>query len=513
MSTALGSPVAGASETHLVAWLAPDHDLRRGADRSCPYAAYRRTMRTTAQLTFEKIRFDQPKGAHLVVELTAPPAEESTARRPICVIPVLDVSGSMEGAKLHYAKQSVLKLVDHLAPGDHCGVVVFSSEVQTLEAPAAMSPGQKQVLRAAVERIRANGNTNMGGGLLAGLDHARVAKLPEGMPVRVILFTDGLANAGPAKTADELKALLAVNLCEATVSMFGYGDDADQELLQELSNAGKGNYAYVRNPEDALTAFARELGGLLSTYAQKIEVRVSSNPGLILTDVVSDVDAEGDADKVVIRIPELLADEVRHLVLGVHLAPRPVALDAPVTVADVEVAFERLESGQAVRKASTCKALARFVSAADAQLAPDPELDRAVAIAQLIRVQIEAEEAARRGDFAAATGVCVLFQEAVVKRGYREVAAAAGRLATTVRDEDAFQSSKAYRSSLRKGSTRTTGSTYDAAAAADLRAMGRGQSTRSQQRMERSFGEGGGPGRAAGKTSSPRLLRKRSGRW
>jgi Ca-activated chloride channel homolog len=212
---------------------------------------------------------------------------------------------------------------------------------------------------------------------------------------------------------------------------------------------------------------------------------------------------------VVIRVPELLADEVRHLVLGVRMTPRPVALDAPVAVAEVGCTFERIDAGRLVRETGSCKAMARFVAPADAQLAPDPELDREVAIAQLVRVQIEAEEAARQGRWTQAAGVTCLFQEALVVRGHNEVASAAEHLAGTVGDAASFERSKAYRSSLRKGSTRSVGSTYEAGAEADLRAMGRGQSTEAQKRMERSFGatgEGGGSGPA-------RLDRKRSRRW
>lgn len=466
-------------------------------------------MKATAQLTLEQLRFDAPTDAHLVVRLTAPPAQAAAARQPVCVIPVLDVSGSMEGAKLHRARQSILKLVDHLTPADHCGVVLFSSEVETLAAPAAMAPGEREALKAAVGRVEARDNTNMGGGLLAGLDHARVAKLPAGMPVRVILFTDGLANAGPAKSGEQLKALLSANLGEATVSAFGYGDDADQELLQELSNLGKGNYAYVRGPEDALTAFARELGGLLSTCAQRIELRVEARPGLVLTEVVSDVDAAGDEQGVVIRLPELLAEEVRDVVLGVRLAARPMPLDAPEAVATVDLALERLEAGQLLRETASCRAMARFVAPAEAQRSPDPELDRAVAIAQLVKVQLEAEAAARQGHWRAASGFVTLFQSAIVARGHDDVAAAAGHLAGTVGDDASFQASKAYRASLRKGATRSVGSTYDAGAEADLRAMGRGQSTEAQRRMEQSFGgKDGTAERAAG-----RLDRKRSKRW
>ncbi|MFL5264594.1 MAG: VWA domain-containing protein, partial [Anaeromyxobacteraceae bacterium] len=96
-------------------------------------------MLTTAQLTYEKLRFDEAKDLHLVVTLTAPRTAWQAKRPRICVIPVIDVSGSMQGAKLHYAKQSVLKLVDHLAPGDLCGVVTFTDEVRTIAPPGELT--------------------------------------------------------------------------------------------------------------------------------------------------------------------------------------------------------------------------------------------------------------------------------------------------------------------------------------------------------------------------------------
>jgi Ca-activated chloride channel homolog len=472
-------------------------------------------MNSTAQLTFEKVRFDEAKDVHLVVSLSAPHGDARATRPPVCVIPVLDVSGSMEGEKLHFAKQSILKLVDHLAPGDLCGVVVFSTEVETLAAPAEMTAERKGALKAALERLRSRQNTNLGGGLLAGLDHARVTKIPDGMLVRVILFTDGHGNEGPAKTAPELRRLLEANLGTASVSAFGYGDDADQELLRDLSTLGRGNYAYVRSPEDALTAFARELGGLLSTYAQGVEVRVTPREGAALVDVVSDVDAREEAGSAVIRVPDLLAEEVRHLVLGVRLAPRAVPLDAPVTIADVEVSFERVEGGRVVKERRVCKATARFVAAGDAQAAPAPALDAVVAVAQLVRAQIEAEEAAQRGDFAGAHRTMRLFQAALVERGHDDVAAAAGKIADRVGTRDAYDASAAYRSSMRKGSTRNVSSLYQADAEEDLRSMGRGAKTAAQERMEGAFGvkKADPPARAAGTGSQRGIERRRSRRW
>jgi Ca-activated chloride channel family protein len=476
-------------------------------------------MKTTVELTYEKVRFDEAKDVHLVVSIAAPHQDATAPRPPVCVIPVLDVSGSMAGEKLHFAKQSVMKLVDHLAPGDFCGVVVFSTAVETLAPPAEMTQARKDELKGLVGRLDSRDQTNLGGGMLAGLDHAKVARLPEGMLVRVILFTDGLANQGPAKTHEELMQLLEASLGRATLSAFGYGDDADQELLRDLSTKGKGNYAYVQSPEDALTAFARELGGLLSTYAQNIEIEVRPRTGFVLTDVVSDVDATEERGTVRIRIPDLLADEVRNVVLEGKLAPRPAPGAGLEAVADVAVKYETFAAGRPVRGGETLQANVRFVTAAEAQERPTPAVDAIVAVAQLVRAQIDAEEAARRGQYAEARDVMVLFQRAVASRGHSSVAVAAEKIADRVSDPDAYDRSRAYRSSMRKGGTRGGVVTlYQSEAVADLRSMGQARPTEAQERMAESFrsaseGKGKSRSRASRTGGGPGLSRRRSKRW
>jgi Ca-activated chloride channel family protein len=471
-------------------------------------------MKTTVQLTYEKVRFDEAKNVHLVVSLAAPHLDAAAPRPPVCVIPVLDVSGSMAGEKLHFAKQSVMKLVDHLAPGDFCGVVVFSTTVETLAAPAEMTQARKDELKGLVGRLEPRDQTNLGGGMLAGLDHAKVAMLPEGMLVRVILFTDGLANQGPAKSHAELMQLLDANLGRATLSAFGYGDDADQELLRDLSTKGRGNYAYVQSPEDALTAFARELGGLLSTYAQSIEIEVRPRAGFVLTDVVSDVDATEERGNVKIRIPDLLADEVRNVVLEGRLEARQAPGAGADTIADVTVSYKTFERGRPMRGGETVEAMIRFVTAAQAQAKPTPSVDAVVAIAQLVRAQIDAEEAAQRGEYAEARQVMVLFQSAVAARGHDAVASAAEKIADRVADADAYRGSTAYRSSMRKGSSRGVVTLYQAEALDDLQSMGQAKTTAAQDRMTAAFGAKRGPARRrAVKSNSRGLARKRSKRW
>src|SRR5574338_301945 len=96
-------------------------------------------MKIDARLTFDKIRHDQDFDAHLVLSLTAPTVEVGEKRSRICIIPVIDVSPSMAGEKLDYAKKSVLKLIDHLHTGDYCGLVQFSGRAQVIMRPTKIT--------------------------------------------------------------------------------------------------------------------------------------------------------------------------------------------------------------------------------------------------------------------------------------------------------------------------------------------------------------------------------------
>ncbi|HEY8096898.1 MAG TPA: VWA domain-containing protein, partial [Methylobacter sp.] len=148
-------------------------------------------MKIETSLTHEKVRYDQENEVHLVLTLTAPKKDWQNRRPPICVIPVVDISGSMNGPKLEYAKQSVIKLIDHLQPGDYCGLAAFSTDVYPIAPPREMTQAQKEELKSKVGAMAQISSTNFSGGLLQGLAWGREVDLSEGVVVRVIMFTDG----------------------------------------------------------------------------------------------------------------------------------------------------------------------------------------------------------------------------------------------------------------------------------------------------------------------------------
>ena len=272
-----------------------------------------------------------------------------------------------------------------------------------------------------------------------------------------------------------------------TLSAFGYGEDADQELLSDLAKRGAGNYAFVANPDDATSAFARELGGLLSTFATGIEVRVIPAPGVRLLSVLSDVDSVEEHGVLVLRMDDLLAEEERHLVLEVELP----ACREPATLPAFQVdgSYARIAGGVMLNDRFALAVQVDRVEQPLAQVRPDPLLDVIVAQAQLLRAQLTAEERARHGDYRGARMVLFQVSQDLDARGHDDVASAARAMSEKVRSASAYEGSGSYRKSMQAGLKRGSASSLEGEAKMRLQQMGKKFSTKAQEEMDDSFGK------------------------
>jgi Ca-activated chloride channel homolog len=426
-------------------------------------------MKIDTRLTFDKIRFDLDKEVHLVLSLTAPAPEEQ-ARPTLCVVPVIDVSGSMAGDKLHYAKQSCLKLIDHLKPGDYCGLITFESQVRVVVKPQKITAESKQKIKAEVGKLHPMGGTNFSGGLLKALEEMKALDLPEGIIHRAILFTDGQANEGVATKPDDIIKLLS-NSGRCSVSAFGYGTDVDQAFLENFSREGKGNYAFIQEPDSALAAFGKELGGLLSTYATDIVVDLKALANHEVTKVISDVDFDQEVvgGESTIKIPDIYSEEVRHIVLGVKLKEQKQAFPRPVNVFEAKLSYNTLVDGKNERKSAEVKVKAQFVKQGEEQDKPHESVDSLVALAQIVRAQIEAEEQVKKGNFIGAHDALQAASVDLQNRGRHQEAHTAGFLGGLYRVPGVYASTQGYTSSMRRGMSRGMSlSLGDSQASADL---------------------------------------------
>lgn len=407
------------------------------------------------QFTFEKVRFDQTTDLHLVVSVTAPKSDWQTHRPPLCIIPAVDRSGSMRGPKMAYAVRSLDKLIDHLTPEDTFGLVSFSSDSTIDFPPEKMTPEAKMRAKKVISSYQAGGNTFLSGGITKAFETLANLDLGGTTITRIILFTDGQPNVG-LTTADTLSTLLVSKRGHVSISAFGYGSDANQELLNALATTGEGNYAFIQDPDSALGAFGKELGGLLSTYAQDLIIELTPRDGNQVLEVLSDFDVEeiitGEAR---IKIPHILSEETIDIILKAKLAaqkhpgPRQVnAINAKLTYqilgSDGTLRFETVEANVKVQ----------FVKSGEEQTTPTKSVDELVARAQLLQAQNQAELAAKRGDFSAAAMGFDHLNLDFEARGLVGVAAASQNLRSKYTDQQVYAKSGGSRMGLNRGLNR-----------------------------------------------------------
>ena len=190
---------------------------------------------------------------------------------------LLDVSGSMSNAnKLPLLKKSLGLLLDQMSPQDKIAIVVYAGAAGlVLESTPA---SQKDKIMTALNNLNAGGSTAGGAGIKLAYDIAKKNLIPDGNN-RIILATDGDFNVGTSSSS-ELVRLVEEKRKEGiflTLCGFGMGNYKDGRM-EQISNAGNGNYFYIDNIREAEKVFVTEMRATLFTIAKDVKIQVEFNP-------------------------------------------------------------------------------------------------------------------------------------------------------------------------------------------------------------------------------------------
>lgn len=201
----------------------------------------------------------------------APPRMAGATTTPRDVTVVIDVSGSMSGAKLKQAKAAVQQLLETLQEDDRFRVIDFSTDVRTFRDDFALaSRGNIASARRYVNQLDANGSTNIAGALDEAL---RIPETRGRLPL-VLFITDGEPTVGERDPA-AIASQAAHDRGRARVFTFGLGADVNVSLLEQLALQGRGTAQFVRPDESverSLSLVADRLATPLVT-----DVRIESN--------------------------------------------------------------------------------------------------------------------------------------------------------------------------------------------------------------------------------------------
>lgn len=245
-------------------------------------------------LTLVAAPTDGEEATHVCVSVRVPEGN----RKPVDVCCVVDISGSMGTTAKYEAEDgemrddglSLLDIVKHavktvihtLGDEDRLSLVAFDHTAETAFALTEMTPAGRTQAVAALEGLAPRGQTNLWGGLQAGLDALRAPDRDGAVRTKsLMLLTDGQPNITPPRGhQQELRDYLdAYPDLTAAVNTFGFMNNLDSELLLDLATIGGGSYCFIPDALIVGTVFVNSVANALTTRASLATLHLTPKNG------------------------------------------------------------------------------------------------------------------------------------------------------------------------------------------------------------------------------------------
>lgn len=178
----------------------------------------------------------------------APPSVEAiyaiqelwqSARKNVNLVMLLDVSGSMRGAKIDRMKEAAIQFVEQMGGEDSLTLIAFSYTPELLAYQESLASSRDELM-GMIWGLDANGNTTLYDAI--GQAAAVIAQTNSlETSSAMVVLTDGMDTASEYYRFDQ--ALFDVAVANnTTIFAIAYGDDADEKLLAELARRTNGNF-------------------------------------------------------------------------------------------------------------------------------------------------------------------------------------------------------------------------------------------------------------------------------
>ncbi len=264
----------------------PDAAPWNTVEFEAPPISKRSGVNVDAQLDRSSVLYQGSGIVHVEVRVDTKDGEPSDAAAQSDIVVVVDTSGSMEGEKIDYAKQALYELLQHLKKKDRFALVEYSSQARTLVPLQYATANAKLRFQRAVRTLTATGSTNMSAGLDLGAQMLLREKDYQSSAGRLVLLSDGLANAGDSSHLG--LRLRAQRLSEQgiAVSTMGIGADFDESLMTQLATAGTGAFYYLARLEFLPEFLEAELSSTRRTYAHSAQIHLRTSAGIQLVDAM-----------------------------------------------------------------------------------------------------------------------------------------------------------------------------------------------------------------------------------
>jgi hypothetical protein len=328
-----------------------------------------------------------------MISLTAPTVAPREGRLPVNVGIVLDRSGSMDGAqKFALARDAVEQSLRMLRPEDRFTLIVYDAEVDTLVASTLATPEAKCLAMQRLADVGPRGSTDLHAGWMTGATEL-LEHLTRDSVNRVLLLTDGLANAGVTEASALITTAGDLRRRGIATTTFGVGEDFDERLLRDIAHEGGGQFYFIETPRQIPDLLTSELGEALEVVLRDAALQIALPPGAEgeLLNRFRSIHAVGD-NELRVELGDLTSGQELSVIVRVRF-PRGQeggGASVRVGVASTDL-LEQLIEGEMAWTYAT--------HAENDEQPRDRVVDREVASLYATRARAEATEANRAGDF------------------------------------------------------------------------------------------------------------------
>lgn len=315
---------------------------------------------------------------------------------PLNLCFVLDRSGSMMGTPLKTVKEAAHRIVDRLTPRDRISIIAFDHKAEVL-VPTQQATDIKGIKRR-IDGLRAGGGTAIDVAIKAGIEQLAAGK--EDHVSQLLVLTDGENEHGDNSRALKLADVaIGYNL---TVNTLGFGDHWNQDVLEQIADAGGGSLSYIEHAEEAIATFGRLFTRMQSVGLTNAFLNIELADGTRLADLkpVAQVSPETvelptvqEGNQAMIRIGDLMKDQPRVILLNLYIPQLP---EGTATVGKLQVTYDDPGAGLNAQSTETVPieiaAQSNYVPKVD-----DAVQQNILALAKYRQTQI-AEEKLKSGD-------------------------------------------------------------------------------------------------------------------
>ncbi len=295
-------------------------------------------MNVKALLDIDLVALESTEKVTMMLEMTAPITDAAKSRPGQAVEVVLDRSGSMNGPAFDSAKESILKLIDRLAPQDSFGLIAFDDQALVIAPIRTMADHDMVALRRAVREMQTGGSTDISGGYTMGL--RELTRVATDAGATLLLISDGHANAGEQdpKVLAQIATTHATN--KVTTSTIGLGTGYDEKILEALAQGGNGAHRFAYTIDEAIGAIAAEVDDLLEKSVVNAVMRFTPSPELTTNpriEILQRLPHFKDGDTYVVQLGDLYAGENRRFVIDIEVPGMPAL--GLMTIADITLEY------------------------------------------------------------------------------------------------------------------------------------------------------------------------------